>query len=91
MLILTHAFSVEEGEAFAVCQRQFYVSGTYNSEQAVAAFLPVQGGTLVAYINRTSTDAVTGFGGGAKRSIGAKLLTSQLKDLFAKLREAAVE
>ncbi len=91
VLILTHVFSVEEGEAFAVCQRQFYVSGTYNSEQAVAAFLPVQGGTLVVYINRTSTDAVTGFGGGAKRSIGAKLLTSQLEDLFGKLRKAAVE
>ncbi len=91
VLILTHAFSVEEGEGFAVCQRQFYVSGTYNSEQAVAAFLPVQDGTLVVYINRTSTDAVTGFGGGAKRSIGAKLLTSQLEDLFGKLRKAAVE
>ncbi len=67
------------------------MSGAYNSEQAVAAFLPVQEGTLVVYINRTSTDQVTGFGGGAKRSIGAKLLTSQLEDLFGKLRKAAVE
>ncbi len=91
VLILTHAFSVEAGEAFAVCQRQFYVSGTYNSEQAVAAFLPVEGGTLVAYINRTSTDAVTGFGGGTKRAIGAKVLASQLEDLFTKLQKAAGE
>ncbi len=90
VLILTHAFSVEHGDAFAVCQRQFYVSRSYNSEQAVAAFLPVEGGTLVAYINRTSTDAVTGFGGVAKRAIGAKVLASQLEGLFEKLRKAAV-
>ena len=50
----------------------------------------VEGGTLVAYITRTSTDAVTGFGGGTKRAIGTKLLASQLEDLFEKLRKAAV-
>ena len=91
VFILTHAFSVEQGDAIAVCQRQFYVSGNYNSEQALAAFLPVEGGTLVAYVNRTSTDQVTGFGGSAKRSIGAKLLSSQLNDLFARLSKAAVQ
>lgn len=91
VLILTHAFSVEEGNAFAVCQRQFYVSASYNAEQAVAAFMPVEGGTLVVYVNRTSTDAVTGFGGGAKRSLGAKVLSSQLEGLFEKLRKAAAE
>jgi hypothetical protein len=89
VLILTHAIVVEEGDAFAVCQRQFYVSASYNSEQAVAAFLPAQGGTLVVYANRTSTDAVTGFGGGTKRKIGAKVLASQLEGLFGKLQEAA--
>ena len=44
----------------------------------------------MAYINRTSTDAVTGFGGGTKRAIGAKVLASRLEDLFEKLRKAAV-
>jgi hypothetical protein len=47
-------------------------------EQAMAGFLPVSEGTLVWYVNRTSTDQVTGFGGGAKRSMGAKLMGSQL-------------
>ena len=91
VLILTHAFWVEEGDAFAVCQRQFYVSASYNAEQALAAFLPVEGGTVIAYVNRTSTDQVTGFGGSAKRSIGAKVLASQLHDLFAKLSKAAAK
>jgi len=89
VFILTHAFAVQEGDAFAVCQRQFYVSASYNTEQALALFAPAEGGTLVVYVNRTSTDAVTGFGGGAKRSIGEKVLASQLRALFAKVSKAA--
>ncbi len=89
VILLTHAFSMTEGEAVAVCQRQFYVSSSYNVEQAVAAFLPVSKGTLVVYANRTSTDQVAGFGGGAKRSLGGKVLASQLEALFEGLQKAA--
>jgi len=46
---------------------------------------PVQAGTVV-YGNRTSTGQIMGFGGSAKRSIGSKLLESQLESL---LREGA--
>jgi len=89
VVILTHAFMATEGDAFVVCQRQFYVSRSYNVEQAIAGLLPVENGTLVAYVNRTSTDQVTGFGGGSKRAIGSRVLASQLEDLFAKLQSAA--
>lgn len=89
VILLTHAFSMAEGEAFAVCQRQFYVSSSYNVEQAVAGFLPVSKGTLVVYANRTSTDQVAGFGGGAKRSMGGRILASQLESLFEDLQKAA--
>ena len=81
-IALTHYLFVPEGEAFIVVQRQFYVSASYNAEHALAAFLPTSGGTVVVYVNRTSTDQVTGFGGGAKRSIGSKLLASQIASLF---------
>lgn len=92
VFILTHGFQVEHPNgAFAACQRQFYVSGGYNVEQAVAGFLPVPKGSLVIYTNRTSTDQVGGFGGGAKRSMGEKVMASQLKELFAKLQKAAVQ
>ena len=92
VFILTHGFLVEHPNgAVAACQRQFYVSGGYNVEQAVAGFLPVPEGTLVVYTNRTSTDQVAGFGGGAKRSMGEKLMASQLEDLFTKLQKAAVQ
>jgi len=85
-LALTHSLYVPEGDAFVVAQRQFYVTSGYNCEQGVAALLPMKTGTLVVYSNRTSTDQVTGFGGSAKRSIGSKLLGSQLEELYQKVQ-----
>jgi hypothetical protein len=85
-LALAHSLYVPDGDGWIVVQREFYVSGGYNCEQAIAAFLPMKGGTLVIYTNRTSTDQVLGFGGGAKREIGSKLLGSQLEDLYKKVQ-----
>jgi hypothetical protein len=85
-IALTQVLIVPDGEARVALQRQFYASTGYNAEQAIAAFLPAAGGTVVVYANRTSTDQITGFGGSAKRSIGSKLLASQLEDLFQKAR-----
>ena len=52
-------------------------------------WIPVKEGTLVVYTNHTSTDQVAGFGGGAKRSIGAKVMASQLRALYDKVQTAA--
>ena len=89
VLILTHAFSMAEGDAIVACQRQFYVSSSYNVEQALVVLFPVVEGTLVVYLNRTFTEQVTGFGGGAKRSIGSRMLASNLEDLFKRLQQEA--
>lgn len=87
-LTLVHSMlGTFDGNLVAV-QRQFYVSTGYNVEQAVVGFLPVDGGTLVIYTNHTSTDQVAGWGGSAKRSIGRKLMASQLQELFDKTRTA---
>ncbi len=88
-IAVTHGMFVPDGDAFLVVQRQFYVSTGYNCEQAIAAFVPTGSGTVVVYSNRTSTDQITGFGGGAKRSIGSKMLESQLRDMFQKIQGAA--
>jgi len=88
-IVLTHSLYVPEGGSWMVVQRQFYVSRGYNCEQAIAAFVPVTEGTAVFYINRTSTDQVAGFGGGAKRSIGSKLLASELEALYSKVQDTA--
>ena len=85
-IALTHSFYIPEGDSWVVVHRQFYVSGVYNSEQALAGFLPLQKGTLVVYTSRISTDQVGGLGGGTKRSIGSKLLSSQLETLYQKMR-----
>jgi hypothetical protein len=87
-LSLTHNLYIPDGDAWVAVQRQFYASAGYNCEQAVAAYIPVKGGTVVVYTNRTSTDQVTGFGGGAKRAIGSKLLASELEGIFQKLQTA---
>ncbi len=85
-IALTQGLFIPDGDAWVLVQRQFYVSGGYNSEQAIGALLPMQDGTLAIYTNRTSTDQVTGFGGGTKRSIGSKLLASQLQALYQKIQ-----
>jgi hypothetical protein len=85
-IALTHVLIVPDGDAFIVTQRQFYVSSGYNAEQAIAAFLPSKGGTVVVYANRTSTDQITGFGGGTKRTLGSKVLASQLETMFERAR-----
>ena len=56
------------------------------AEQAIAAFLPADEGTLVLYTNHTSTDQVAGLGGAAKRAIGRTVMARQLKKLFAATR-----
>jgi hypothetical protein len=86
-LSLTHVLLVPDGEAWIVAHRQFYVSTGYNAEQALAAILPWNGGSAIVYVNRTSTDQVAGFGGGTKRSIGSRLLASQLETIFERSRE----
>jgi hypothetical protein len=86
---LTHALFVPDGNAYVVVQRMYYVSAGFNCEQAIAAVVPVQGGTVMVYGNRTSTDQVEGWGGDMKRSIGSKLLESQLEALAGKVGGAA--
>ena len=80
--VLTHVMAAADGAARAVVQRQYYVSTGYNCEQAIAGFLPVQGGTVVVYANHTFTDQVAGFGGSMKRSIGRRMMASKLKQMF---------
>lgn len=89
VFLLTHHTWMPDGDAWLVAQRQFYVTASYNAVQILTAFLPVKGGTLVVYTNRTSTDQVTGFGGSTKRAMGTKVMTSQIKGLFEKVKAAA--
>jgi hypothetical protein len=85
-IALTQVLLIPDGDAWLAAQRQFYVSTGYNAEQSIAAFLPIANGSVVIYANHTSTDQITGLGGGAKRSLGSKLLASQLETMFERAR-----
>jgi len=89
VFLLSHRTWMPDGDAWLIAQRQYYVTSSYNVVQILAGFLPVKGGTLVIYLNRTSTDQVTGFGSSTKRTLGTKVMTSQIKDLFEKVKAAA--
>jgi hypothetical protein len=89
VFLLDHRFWMPDGDAWLIAHRQYYVTASYNVVQILAGFLPVKGGTLVVYVNRTSTNQVTGFGGSTKRTMGTKVMTSQIKGLFEKVKAAA--
>ena len=80
--VLQHRMAVADGDAWAVVQQQFFVSAGYNGQQAVAGFLPTQGGTLVVYTSRAFTDQITGFGGSMRRSMGRRVMANQIKEIF---------
>ena len=73
-------------DAYVIADRDFYVSSGYNDTQAVAALLPVEGGTVVAYLNRTTTDQLGGFGASAKQAIGRGMMAKQISAIFEKAR-----
>lgn len=87
--VLTHILAAAEGAARTVVQRQYYVSTGYNSEQAVAGFLPVQGGTVVIYAGHAFTDQVAGFGGSMKVGIGRRVMAEKLTKMFEAGRKQA--
>ena len=68
--------------------REFYVGHSYNSQHIMVGALPVKTGTVVFYLNRTSTDQVAGFGGSMKRSIGSKMLRKEIIKLFTSYRQS---
>lgn len=83
--VLTHLMDFRNSNERALVERQYYVSQGYNTEQGVLTFWPVKEGTLVLYVNRTSTDRVAGFGSGFRHNLGRKLMRKKLESLYKKL------
>lgn len=69
-------------------QSHFYVSRSYNSVQAIGGALPVEGGTVVVYLDRTSIDQVEGFGSEVNRALGERVRTVHVAEIFERMREA---
>jgi hypothetical protein len=84
--VLIHRILYQQDDGKVFVERRFYSGYDYDSLQIVVGMLPTEdGNSLIVYTNHTYTSQVAGFGGSAKRSIGAKLLE---KDLVAELQRA---
>jgi hypothetical protein len=69
-----------------MAERQFYVEHSYNSLSLMAGVMPLSGGTIVLYSNRTSTDQVAGVGSGLRHSIGSKQMRDEIVKSFEQIR-----
>ena len=71
-------------------QRQFYVGQGYDALQTlVGAFAVGQGDSLVFYLNRTSTEQVSGFGSSIAHRLGGKVMLDEVESLFRALRASS--
>jgi hypothetical protein len=84
--VLNHRILYAENDGEVAIQRRFYSAYDYDALQIVAGILPAADRRCVAfYLNHTYTSQVAGFGGGAKRAIGRKLMQ---KELIAEMERA---
>jgi hypothetical protein len=72
--------------------RTFYVSCGHNSVQQMGFAVPTNSSAntssmLLAFSSRTSTDAVTGFGGSAKRALGSRIMGGRIAENMEALRK----
>jgi hypothetical protein len=86
---LSHRMLFRVGEAYVIVDRQYYASHEYNCLQQGAMALPAEGGTVVVYLSRVSTDQVAGFGSSVKHSASRILMTPYFKDVLEALRAKA--
>ena len=91
--VLSHRILLkEEGGQFFV-ERRFYSGYDYDAMQELAGILATASGdrSVVFYTNLTYTAQVTGFGGGAKRAIGRKLMEKQLAAEMERVQQVFAE
>jgi len=86
--ILAHRMHRFMPDYAVMTERQFYVGHTYNSLQIIVGSVPVKGGTLLFYQNRTFTDQVTGFASSIKHRIGRELMRDRIVTKFKEMRRS---
>ncbi|MGH7787200.1 MAG: hypothetical protein ACRERC_10070 [Candidatus Binatia bacterium] len=87
-IALTQRLFAGTGGASIFVDRHYYASSQYNTVQAISGVLPVQEGSVLIYINRTSTDQVGGFGSSVKRSVGDHMMAKEIGASLEKLRRS---
>ncbi|NCW27381.1 MAG: hypothetical protein EBV83_03650 [Verrucomicrobia bacterium] len=87
--ILSHRMTYPMQHGVIFMDRQYFVSRTYNSMLTGAGCGQVAEGTLIYYVNRTSTDQVAGFMQETKHSVGRKQMREELIKMFEDIRKKA--
>lgn len=84
--ILSHrTLCIRDGIAVAA-ERQFYVGHSYNSLQILVGLVPMEGRTLVVYLNRTSSDQVAGVMTGTRHGVGRHIMEKEIRGQFEDIR-----
>src|SRR5262245_23079649 len=86
---LSHRMLFKVGEAYLFVDRQYYASHDYNCLHQGTVAIPTEGGTVVVYLSRVSTDQVAGFGSSMKKSASRILMAPYFKDVLEALRARA--
>ena len=85
--ILSHRMTYPMKNGIVYLDRQYFVSRTYNSMITGSGCGQLAEGTIVYYVNRTSTDQVAGFMQETKHSIGRKQMREELIKMFEEIRK----
>ena len=84
--ILTHRMTQQRPDMLVLLSRDFYVSHSFNASQGSAGALPVEGGVVIFYANRTSSDQVAGFMSGMRHEIGRGMMRDSLVEAMEEIR-----
>jgi hypothetical protein len=85
--ILSHRMTYPMQRGVIYMDRQYFVSRTYNSMLTGTGCGQVAEGTIVYYVNRTSTDQVAGFMQETKHSVGRKQMREELIKMFEEIKK----
>lgn len=86
LFALKHEMARVEPDFVYIVDRHYYMSQTLNALQVAIVCLPYQGGTLVGLVNQSFVDKVGGSSIG--RRIGRRIVESETKPLFERLKAA---
>lgn len=85
--ILSHRMTYPMKNGVIYLDRQYFVSRTYNSMLTGTGCGQLAEGTIIYYVNRTSTDQVAGFMQETKHSVGRKQMREELIKMFEDIRK----
>ena len=84
--ILSHRMTYPMKNGVIYLDRQYFVSRTYNSMLTGTGCGQLAEGTIIYYVNRTSTDQVAGFMQETKHSVGRKQMREELIKMFEEIK-----